>query len=118
MKRDFLILLAFVTLVSLAGCTTFETHTVGTKIDTDMVATIDPGTTTRSEIINTFGAPTDVTTEGDTERMVFTYEETKVPVYMGSIKNKSRTKKIVTTLEVIFKDDIVSNYKFTGTEEE
>ncbi len=118
MKRDFLILLAFVTLAGLAGCTTFETHTVGTRIDTDKVNAIDPGTTTRSEILKTFGAPTDVTTEGDTERMVFTYEETKVPVYMESIKDKSRTRKNVTTLEVIFKDDIVSNYKFTSTKEE
>lgn len=117
-KRSFLILLALTSAMYLSGCTTFETSVTGTKIETDNVKTISPGTTTRADILTIFGEPTEITTEGDTEKMVYTYEEKKVPVYMEMIKNEARAQKTVTNLEIILRGDIVSNYKFESTIEE
>jgi outer membrane protein assembly factor BamE (lipoprotein component of BamABCDE complex) len=117
-KRSFLILLALTSVVYLSGCTTFETSVTGTKIDTDSVKTINPGTTTRADILATFGEPTEITQEGETEKMVYTYEEKKVPVYIELIKNEARAEKTVTTLEIILRGDFVSNYRFESTIEE
>jgi outer membrane protein assembly factor BamE (lipoprotein component of BamABCDE complex) len=117
-KRSFLILLALTSAMYLSGCTTFETSVTGTKIETDRVNSISPGTTTRADILTTFGEPTEITTEGDIEKMVYTYAEKKVPVYMELIKNEARAQKTVTNLEIILRGDIVSNYRFESTTEE
>jgi hypothetical protein len=82
------------------------------------VKTINPGTTTRADILATFGEPTEITQEGETEKMVYTYEEKKVPVYIELIKNEARAEKTVTTLEIILRGDFVSNYRFESTIEE
>jgi outer membrane protein assembly factor BamE (lipoprotein component of BamABCDE complex) len=115
LKKSIFIILGLGFAIYLAGCSTFETRTTGTMIENDKVESIKPGITTRADILDTFGIPTETTSEGGMDKMVYTYEETKVPVYLQRIKNKAGAKKTSTTLEIILKGDIVSSYKFSSS---
>jgi outer membrane protein assembly factor BamE (lipoprotein component of BamABCDE complex) len=115
LKKSILIILGLSFAVYLAGCATFETSTTGTMIENDKVDSIEPGITTRADILNVFGTPTETNSEGGVEKMLYTYNETKVPVYLARIKNKAGAQKTSTTLEIILKGDIVSSYKFSSS---
>ncbi len=119
LKKTLFLLLGLTSAIYLAGCATYETHTTGNVIDNEMVNSIRPGVTTRTEIIDTFGVPTETTSEGGLETLIYSYNETKVPVYLGAIKDESRARETtVTTLEITLKGDIVSTYRFKSSSEE
>jgi outer membrane protein assembly factor BamE (lipoprotein component of BamABCDE complex) len=118
LKKSLLILLVLTSAIYLAGCATFETRTKGNPIENDKLDSIRPGTTTRAQIVNIFGIPAEETSEGGVEKMVYTYKERKVPVYLGLIKNETRARVTVTTLEITLKGDTVSSYKFSSSSEE
>ncbi|MBI5587250.1 MAG: hypothetical protein HY889_02665 [Deltaproteobacteria bacterium] len=112
MKRIFL-LTAF---VLLAGCTTVV-RTQGVKIDREKVINIKTGETTRQDVLNTFGAPTDIVHENNEEKLIYVFKEKKVPGYLGGmVESEVQSKEAVTTLELVLRNDIVYSYRFKSSE--
>ena len=89
------------------------TRTEGTRIDKSKVLEIKPGSTTRQAVIEAFGSPTEVSYENSEERMVYTFKEKKVPAYLGGVvENEVRGSESKTTLELVFRDNVVWSYGF------
>ncbi|MFQ5736052.1 MAG: outer membrane protein assembly factor BamE [Thermodesulfobacteriota bacterium] len=115
MKRLFI---ALPLLALIAGCGTFVTHTEGTKIEKESVRSIEPGKTTRQQVIDTFGAPAKVTRADGTEKMTYVFKEKQVPSYLGGlIENETRAREESRTLEITVSEGVVRSYRFKSSEE-
>lgn len=113
MKRCLLTLF----LITLLGCAAVKVNSEGTKIDKSQVLNLKPGTTTRQTVIETFGAPTNITYENNEEKMVYIYKEKKTPYYLnGLVENEAQSKESTTTLELRLRDGIVYSYNFKSSE--
>lgn len=101
----------------LAGCTTVV-RTQGTQIDRDKVMGIKAGETTRQEVLDTFGAPTDISVEGGgEEKLTYVFRKKRTPGYLGGlVENEVQSKESVSTLELVLKNNIVSSYRFKNSE--
>ncbi|MFQ5586764.1 MAG: hypothetical protein ACE5GF_08090 [Thermodesulfobacteriota bacterium] len=112
--KTLLSILLIILLPPLYGCGSVTIHQSGTRIDRDLVDTIETGVTTRQMVIETFDEPTDVRTlEGGKELFTYIYEEEKAPTYLGGIiENRTRKTTVITTLEITFTNGVVSSYKF------
>ncbi|HLC18510.1 MAG TPA: outer membrane protein assembly factor BamE [Thermodesulfobacteriota bacterium] len=114
MKRFFVTAMA----VALIGCTGVAVRTEGTRLERDQVLNIKAGSTTRADVVELFGEPTNTKYEGDRERLFYVFKETKTPTYVGGIvENKSRSEKKTATLEIVVKDDVVLSYRFKNVED-
>lgn len=102
----------------LGGCASTK---YGNKMDPDSVARIQNGATTRTQVEEMLGPPTNVSMMPDGRRMLsYTYSETKahatpityvpfVGSFAGGAKSKSRTQ----TLQVmVSKDGVVEDHQF------
>src|SRR5574337_1095952 len=113
MKR---ILLTF-SLIALLGCAAVKVNSEGAKIDKAQVLNLKPGTTTRQTVIETFGAPTNITYENNEEKMTYIYKEKKTPYYLnGLVESEAQSKESTTTLELRLRDGIVYSYNFKSSE--
>jgi len=109
-------LLPAVIAVVLMGCATPSVRIEGRLIDKAKVLEIRPGETTRTTIIETFGNPVKISSEGDTEKMIFLYRERKVPAYFGGlVENETSGRVTTTTLEVTLSNGVVQSYNFNST---
>lgn len=105
----------------LAGCSqavTRKTESVeGARIERQAVIDrIKPGETTRQMVLDAFGPPTSVDTDSGTEKIVYEFKEKKVPVYFGVVENETARTSSAATLEVTFKGDIVSSFRYRASE--
>lgn len=105
-------LLAVTLLIALAGCGTYAYETKGSKINNNLVTGIETGVTTRGEIINMFGTPTEIMVEDTDELLIYEFVEKKTPTYYGvkGLRSSTRIKK--DTLEIKIKDEKVVYYRF------
>jgi len=100
----------------IAGCMSV-TKTEGTKIDRSKVLDLKPGATTRQAVIAAFGSPTEISYENNEERMVYRFKEKKVPAYFGGlVENEAISREAATSLELVFRNDIVWTYRFKSSE--
>lgn len=97
--------------VLLIGCAT-----IGTEMDMEKMESIQRGVTTRTELEESFGAPSSVGFMEDKRYAVWTYSEAKstvrnfIPI-VGAFTQKTNTR--VQELKVIFdENDIVVDYIF------
>ncbi len=111
MKRFFIILL----IVVISGCARIEVRTEGNSIDRSLVTELKPGVTTKEEVLKIFGEPSEAEYNEGRERLVYTYREVKMPVYLGLIENATKSKETVTTLEIILENNRVSSYRFSSS---
>lgn len=108
-------------MIAATGCTsamTRKTESVeGARIERQAVIDgIKPGETTRQMVIDAFGPPTSVNTEDGSEKIIYEFKEKKVPVYFGVVENETARTEASATLEVIFKGDIVSSFRYRAAE--
>ena len=117
MKRYFAILSI---LTILAACTTMKATSEGYKITKEQVEEIKPGVTTKDNIIDAFGNPTNVEQKEDgTEVLTYTYKEKKTPTYLkGLIINERGSTATTATLEIVMKDGTVLSYNFKKQEKQ
>ncbi len=112
--KKFLLTLSLITLL---GCAAVKVNSEGNKIDKAQVLNLKPGTTTRQTVIETFGAPTNITYENNEEKMVYIYKEKRTPYYLnGLVENEAQGKESVTTLELTLRDGVVYSYNFKSSE--
>ncbi len=105
----------------LAGCSqavTKKTESVeGARIERQAVIDkIKPGETTRQMVLDAFGPPTSINTHDGAEKITYEFTEKKVPVYFGVVENETARTSSAATLEVIFKGDIVSSFRYRSSE--
>ncbi|OGP15367.1 MAG: hypothetical protein A2054_10545 [Deltaproteobacteria bacterium GWA2_55_10] len=100
----------------IAGCMSV-TKTEGTRIDRSKVLELKPGATTRQAVIAAFGTPTEISYENNEEKMVYSFREKKMPAYFGGlVENEALRKEAVTSLELVFRNDVVWSYRFKSSE--
>jgi outer membrane protein assembly factor BamE (lipoprotein component of BamABCDE complex) len=100
----------------MAGCTTVV-RTQGTQIDREKVLGLKAGETTKQEILDTFGAPTDTSVESGDEKLTYVFKKKKTPGYLGGlVENEVQSKESVMTLELLLKNNIVSSFRFKSSE--
>lgn len=106
----------------LAGCSqavTRKTESVeGARIERQAVIDrIKPGETTRQMVLDAFGPPTSVNTDGGTEKIIYEFKEKKVPVYFGVVENETGRTEAAATLEIILnKDGVVTSFRYRSEE--
>ena len=108
-------------MIAATGCSsamTRKTESVeGARIERQAVIDgIKPGETTRQTVIDAFGPPTSVSAEDGSEKITYEFKEKKVPVYFGVVENETARTETSATLEVIFKGDIVSSFRYRASE--
>ncbi len=119
MKR-LLLALPLAIAIGCAGCSaTMMTTTEGTKIEQDSAHRIEPGKTTKQMVLDSFGEPTETSTEDGMEKMTYVFKKKEVPSYLGGfIQNEANAKVETTTLEVTIGDDgVVRSYRFKSSQE-
>jgi outer membrane protein assembly factor BamE (lipoprotein component of BamABCDE complex) len=117
-----LLMIIFSSLVvfgAITGCATVELGKEGREIDEKAVTTISPGSTTRSEIVQAFGEPTDsIIKAGGREELYYEQTVDEARSYLGGlIIDKKRIKEQKYTLKVIVKDNVVESYRYELREE-
>jgi len=113
-----MIIIAAMTITACAAISSVKVKTEGVKITKEQINEIKPGSTTKNDIIKTFGNPikTESKTDG-TDALTYTYTEKKTPTYFGEfIVNEKQSKIITMTLEVTIKDGLVQSYNFAQEE--
>ena len=100
----------------LLGCQFTQRHELaGRDIDREHVGEIQPGVTTKQEIVDRFGQPDQVSKKTDGEELLYTYrgvveKTTELVVYAKKITNDERK-----TLRVVFKNDVVKDFSYTNS---
>lgn len=103
--------------LSLAGCTSAVVHTEGVKVESAQVLNIKTGSTTRQDVLQMFGTPTEVNNEGNEDKMVYVFKKKTVPTYFGGlIESEAQSKETSSTLEITLRDGVVYSYKFKSAE--
>lgn len=103
--------------LTLAGCTSAVVHTEGVKVDSAQVLNIKTGSTTRQEVLQMFGTPTEVNNETNEEKMVYVFKKKTVPTYFGGlIESEAQSKEALSTLEIVLRDGVVYSYRFKSAE--
>jgi len=89
----------------------------GTRIEKATVLEIQPGVTGREKIIETFGQPSETTTEGGSERLVYVFKEMKTKTYFeGLVESEVNAKTRTTTLTILIKNEVVDEYHYKVVE--
>jgi outer membrane protein assembly factor BamE (lipoprotein component of BamABCDE complex) len=103
-------------LLLLLGCSTVVTQTEGTRIDKEQVLKIEPGTTTKQMVLDTFGNPTSVTSENGEEKLRYVFKEKRVPTYVkGLVENELASQEDTSTLEITLADGVVRSFRFKSS---
>lgn len=109
-------LITLILALALTGCVSIS-RTEGARIDRAKVLELKPGATTRQAVIESFGNPTEVTFENNEEKMVYTFKEKKTPAYLGGlVENEVKSTVDATTLELVFRDNIIYSYRFKSSQ--
>src|SRR5882724_8974291 len=91
----------------LLGCQVTQRHELaGRDIDREHVGDIQPGVTTKQEVVDRFGKPDQINKKVEGEELLYTYrgvveKTTELVVYAKKITNDERK-----TLRVLFKGDV------------
>lgn len=110
-------IIAAVFALILAGCASTAVRTEGVRIDGARALNIKTGSTTRQEVLQTFGSPSEVNKENDEEKMVYVFREKTVPTYFGGlIESEAQRKETSSTLEIVLRNGVVYSYRFKSTE--
>lgn len=102
--------------VLLLGCQFTQRHELaGRDIDREHVGEIQPGVTTRQEVVDRFGQPDQVNKKAEGEELLYTYrgvveKTTELVLYAKKITNDERK-----TLRVLFKGDVVKEVSYTNS---
>ncbi len=98
----------------LSGCAPMhEVTREGRQIDEALMGSIKTGITTKQEIINVFGEPSEVVTVLASEVLVYRYTETSVPIYVfGLVENRRNSQVTEKVLEVTIREGKVGSYRF------
>jgi len=113
MKR---VVIALIAGLMITGCASV-TRTEGVKVDREKVLELKPGVTTRQAVLQTFGAPTEVSFENNEERLSYVFKEKKTPAYLGGIvENDVMSKEKKTVLEIVLRNDVVYTYRYKSSE--
>lgn len=103
-------------LLFLLGCGTVVTQMEGTRIDKEQVLKIEPGTTTKQTVIDTFGRPASITSENGEEKLHYVFKEKRVPTYVkGLVVNELASKEDISTLEITLADGVVRSFRFKSS---
>ncbi len=115
------LLITTILALSLTGCATYKTSVRGEEIDLSKIELIDPGATTRGEVIELFGKETSSKSKGGIETLEFIYEKKRVPTYLGGmIVSEAGSKKVRTELVITIdtEKDVVKTYHFNSSGDE
>lgn len=108
--------IAFLAGLMLVGCAAV-TRTEGIKVDREKVLELKPGVTTRQSVLQSFGAPSEVSFENGEERMSYVFKEKKTPALLGGVvENEVISKEKKTVLELVFRNDVVYSYRYKSSE--
>ncbi len=100
----------------ITGCSTPIIKSEGARIDKARILNLKTGSTTRAEVLESFGTPSEVTAEGGEEKMLYVFNETVTPTYLGGlVENEIKTERTTATLELILRGSIVYSYSFKTT---
>ena len=117
MKRTFHKLgMGLVATALLLGCQVTQRHELaGRDIDREHVGEIQPGVTTKQEVVDRFGKPDQINKKPEGEELLYTYrgvveKTTELVVYAKKITNDERK-----TLRVLFKGDVVKEVSYTNS---
>ncbi len=113
MKRFFSFTTILLLIVAVSGCATNMSHT-GSPIDESKARAIKPGTTTKAQLISTFGQPAETTTSMGEETLIFKHTEKETRSLIGGKMVYRRGPNTITTLTVTIKNGIVSHYKYSS----
>lgn len=117
-ERTTRLLVISLALLLVSGCATFKTEVSGRFIDERRLGEVAPGVTTKKDILDAFGEPSEVKRKEDGgETLYYIYRETQVPSYLGGLIEKSAVVTKETTLEITIKDNTVTDYRFSSAEE-
>ncbi|MBI4948938.1 MAG: hypothetical protein HY955_02195 [Deltaproteobacteria bacterium] len=118
MSRTAVILAAMLAVAGCSSAMTRKTESVeGARIERQAVIDgIKPGETTRQMVIDAFGPPSSVNADDGAEKIIYEFKEKKVPVYFGVVENETARTETSATLEVVFKGDIVSSFRYRASE--
>ena len=114
MKQVLAVLLLAI-MVSLTGCATSH-MTQGRDFSSSQVQQIQKGKTTKRELIALFGQPfSKSVVDGDTEKWLYFYSDVTSKARSAVFTMKVQTTGIRKQLDVLLKNDIVTNYTHTET---
>ncbi|MBI5235609.1 MAG: hypothetical protein HY886_05100 [Deltaproteobacteria bacterium] len=100
----------------IAGCSAPIIKSEGARIDKALILNLKTGSTTKAEALEAFGTPNEVRAEHGEEKLLYVFNETVTPTYLGGlVENKLKTERTTATLELILKDSIVYSYNFKTT---
>ncbi|MEK6791877.1 MAG: hypothetical protein AABY45_09285 [Deltaproteobacteria bacterium] len=103
-------------LIGGAGCSAPIIKSEGVRIDKALILNLKTGSTTRAEVLESFGTPSEVTAEGGEEKMLYVFNETVTPTYLGGlVENELKTERTTATLELILRGSVVYSYSFKTT---
>lgn len=103
--------------IMLIGCAGVASKTEGTRFEKAQVLEIRPGTTTKEAVITAFGQPSETKTEDGSEKLIYVFKERKTPTYFGGlVENELNAKDDTSTLEVVIKENVVTEYKYKVVE--
>lgn len=107
----------FVFILFTSGCTTL-TESTGKDIKEEPGKVILLGTTTKADIIRIFGEPSKATAEGGKEELVYEFEKTETPTYLGGlVVGEAGKVTTIKTLEIVIQDGMVKSYRFEAKNE-
>lgn len=96
-----------------AGCSTMKVESTGREIKEEPSKIIKAGTTTREEVIKSFGEPSKATKTEGSEELVYESRKEETPVYLGGLVIGESGKSITAKrLVVVIEKGIVRSYKY------
>lgn len=106
-------------LAAIIGCSAAIVKTEGVKLDRDEISKIEAGVSTRADVIDLLGEPSDIYVDDGYEKLIYLFKEKKTPTYVGGLVESELGGRTTTkTLEVVIKDGIATSYKFRVEAEE
>jgi len=100
-------------LAALIGCSGVVVNTEGVKLDRAVISRIEPGVSTRADVIELLGEPSDIYIDEGSERLIYRFKEKKTPTYAGGlVENELGGRTTTKTLQVVIKDGVAASYKF------
>lgn len=100
----------------IAGCSAPLIKSEGVRIDKAQILNLKTGFTTRAEVLESFGPPSEVTSEGGEEKILYVFNETVTPTYLGGlVENELKAERTTTALELVLRGSIVYSYSFKTT---
>lgn len=110
-------LFVLISFLALSGCSTVMLSSEGTGIDKSKLSSLKLGETSRQDVVDSFGPPSETQSVEGGEKIVYTFKARKAPTFFfGVIQNDAGALEESTILEVNIKDGVVESYKYKSTE--